>query len=128
MKRIVFPPAPPAPDEQPPRFITPGIYELEIRHVELKQSQQTKNEYYKWELWPLGVHLDYRLFYITGLTEAALWALADLIRGVTGKNPEGEIEFDEQRLVGEQFTAEVITDRYFGNPVSRIKRVIPHGG
>lgn len=112
---IIFPPDPPPDDDTPPDYIVPGIYPVQIRSWERRESTQRKGYFYiAWEfsIEDRGIHPKFRVYLYTPFEGHGLWKTQELVKAVTDEKPEGKYTLDPDSFVGKRIAAKLRVDTY----------------
>lgn len=110
------------PEPEPPKYIEPGTYKVDIVGVEEGRSKTRGWHYYRWELEP-HIHPEFRVWYVT-LTEKHLDALADLIEAAIGMRPVGKLVFQPNELLEKTITVKLGLAKLHSTFSSTVRKVI----
>lgn len=111
-------------EDKPPDSIAPGKYIVEI--MRYTHRVRPGVEYLSWELRVVpgpAIHPEFRLYHVTSFAPQTLWALREFIEAATGVRPEGVVEFEPAKLVGQHMVATVGVHQWQEKVRNQIKRL-----
>jgi Protein of unknown function (DUF669) len=100
-----------------------GTYSAEVLEVEQKMGKSSNKPYLNWQFKiDGGEHDGRRAFYMTSLSEKALWKLKQVLKNL-GLDVDGQLDLDPADLVGLPCVIKIEHEEYEGEMRDRVTDV-----